>query len=780
MSSNHLFNRKLLIGLGSTLCCLLLSSALLAQETGGIRGHVKTTDGEPVTDAIVTVVGTRTRAQVDGQGRFTLESVAAGAVLLEVGSVRHAQAVERVTVVAGEITEVEIVVVSRVHSERIVVTASPRAHGELDLATPVNILEGQELALRSEPTIGESLSGEAGVTSTYFAPGASRPVIRGLGGDRVKMMENGIDVLDASSASPDHAVAADPLAAERIEVVRGPATLLYGSNAIGGVVNVLDQRIPQFRPTQSLSGMVNVRTGSVADERAMAVDLGGGGGHWAWNLSLLTRETGDYEIPGRASLELEEHGEDEHDHEEDEEIVGILPNSDIDSSSAGAGASYFFGEKGFVGVSVRGFDTEYGVPGGEHGHEEEGEHEDEGEHEGEEEGHGEEGIRIDMRQRRYDFEGGITNPFGAFQRADFRLGVIDYEHDELEAPGVVGTAFFNNAWEARAEFVQKPRGSNTGSFGVQLRRRDLEAVGEEAFIAPAETESLGLFTFQELDRGSLSYQFGARYETQSTSVRAAGLPSRDFDGLSASFGVVWQASENYSLGASLARSVKMPTSEELYSEGLHFATSAFELGDSELGEESAVGLDLTLRKVEGRLTGAVNLFYNDFSDFIFQRFTGGEEEGFPVLRWSQANADFWGAEVDASVLLSQDAHSSWDLDFLWDMVQAEFSDGGDLPRIPPQRFGIGVHYRGDRLRAGAEARFTDEQGRVAENETPTDSYTMVGASISYRFFFDSYFLDVILRGTNLTDEEARLHTSFVKDNVPLPGRNISLIARLGF
>ena len=249
MYSSHSCKRTLLIVLASTLCCFLLSQGLVAQETGGIRGRIQTTDGEPVTDAIVTVADTRVRVQVDGQGRFTLDTVSSGEVLLDIQSVRCADTVERVTVVAGEITEVDIVIVSRVHSERIVVSASPRAHGELDLAARVNVLEGQELAVRLGPTLGESLSGEPGVSSTYFAPGASRPLLRGLGGDRIKIMENGIDVLDASSASVDHAVAADPLAAERIEVVRGPATLLYGSNAIGGVVNVLDQRIPHFTPT---------------------------------------------------------------------------------------------------------------------------------------------------------------------------------------------------------------------------------------------------------------------------------------------------------------------------------------------------------------------------------------------------------------------------------------------------------------------------------------------------------------------------------------------------
>lgn len=790
MSSYSLYKRKLLIILGNAFCCFLLCQGLVAQETGGIHGRIMTTDGQPVTDAIVTVVGTRARVQVDGEGQFTLDAVSSGQVLLDIESVRCADTVERVSVVAGEVTEVDIVIVSRVHSEQIVVSASPRAHGELDLAARVNVLEGRDLATRLEPTLGESLSREPGVSSTYFGPGASRPLIRGLGSDRIKIMENGIDVLDASSASPDHAVAADPLAAERIEVVRGPATLLYGSNAIGGVVNVLDQRIPQFAPTEGFSGRVDLRSGSAANERAAAAELGGGSDRWAWTLFLLTRETDDYEIPGRASIdEHDEHEEDgHHEHEEDEhgeeeEIVGILPNSDVDSMSGGVGASYFFGDKGFLGFSVRGFDTEYGLPGGHGHHEEEGHHdEEEGEHheeEHEEDEHGDEGVRIDMQQRRYDFEGGISRAFGAFEKADFRLGVIDYEHVEGEG-SEEGTAFLNDAWEARAELVQKRRGPLVGSVGVQLRSRDFQVVGEEAFVPPAETESLGIFTFQELDRGPVTYQFGARYEIQDTRVRDEGLPDRDFDALSASLGIVWRASENYSIGASLARSVKLPTSEELYSDGPHFAVSAFEIGNPDLDEESALGLDVTLRKVAGRVTGSLNLFHNEFSDFIFQRFTGEEEDELPVVVYSQADADFWGAEAEASILLAETTHSNWDLDLFWDMVRAEFSDGGDLPRIPPQRFGVGFHYRSDRLRAGAEARFVDDQDRVAENETPTDGYTMVNANVSYRFFFDNHFLDVILRGTNLTDEDARLHTSFVKNDVPLPGRNISLIARLGF
>ena len=428
---------------------------------------------------------------------------------------------------------------------------------------------------------------------------------------------------------------------------------------------------------------------------------------------------------------------------------------------------------------MSGFDSQYGLPGGHGHHEEEGEHDDEHEH-GEDEHGEEEGVRIDLQRVRYDLRGAVTKPFGVFRGATYRFGYVDYEHVEGEGGGEEGTAFFNDAWEARAEFLQKPRGSLTGSFGVQLRSRDFEVVGEEAFVPPTKTENLGLFTFQELERGPVRYQFGARYETQETSVRSGSLPDRDFDALSASFGVVWLASGDYSIGASLARSVKMPTSEELYSDGPHFAVSAFEIGNPELDEESALGGEISFRKTDGRLTGSINLFYNDFSDFIFRAFTGEEEDGLQVVQYSQADAEFWGSEVDLSILLLQKPHASWHLDLSGDLVRAEFDDGGNLPRIPSARFGAGIHYRSDRLRGGAEVMRVTEQDRVAENETPTAAYTMLNANVSYRLFFSKNYLDLVLRGTNLTDEEARMHTSFVKDSVPLPGRNISLIARMGF
>ena len=696
----------------------------------------------------------------------------------------------------------------------------------------MNTLEGQELALRAQPTIGETLGNEVGINQTYFAPGASRPVIRGLAADRIKMMENGLDTLDASSASPDHAVTTDPMLIEKIEVVRGPATLLYGSTAIGGVVNQIDRRIPEVKPTEDLSGSLNLRGGSAADERADSVELNGGNDRFAWHVDYSTLEADDYDIPGFARLEGDEHGDehdddhdehdddehgDDHGHDEHEEEnpFGTLPNSDITTDSGGIGGTYFFGESGFIGFSVSGFETQYGLPGGHGHHEEEGEHDEHGddhdddehgddhdddehgddhdddehgddEHDDDEHGddhddeHGEEeDIRIDMERIRYDLRGAITKPFGAFQGAKFRFGYVDYEHVEGEGEGE-GTAFFNDAWEARAELIQKRRGSLKGTVGIQLRSRDFEVVGEEAFVPPSVTDNFGIFTFQELDRGSVSYQFGARYETQDTSVTSDDLGDRDFDALSASFGIVWKVADDYSIGASLARSAKMPTSEELYSNGPHFAVNAFEIGNPDLDEETALGGELSFRKTDGRLTGSVNFFYNSFSDFIFQAFTGEEEDGLPVVLYSQADADFRGGEVDVSIVLSEQLHSSWHLDLFGDLVRAEFDDGGYLPRIPASRYGAGLKYRSDRLRAGIRAWRVSEQARVAANETPTEAYSMINANVSFRFFFSKSYLDVMLRGSNLTDEDARLHTSFSKDEVPLPGRNINLVMRLGF
>jgi iron complex outermembrane receptor protein len=755
----------------------VLSPAVHAQNPlstaagGGLAGRVLRADGHPAAGVVVQLIERRLSATTGADGAFRFESLPAGSYRLEVES-PQGEAAARIAVAAGAVARVELRLELLHHDDEIVVTGG-LVRSQLELAQATTVLHGEELAQRLQPSLGETLAQQPGISSTFFGAGASRPVIRGLGGDRVRMLQAGIDAGDVSSTSPDHAVAAEPGLAERIEVLRGPATLLYGSSAIGGVVNVFDESIAEQPLEVPLTGHLELGGGSVDDARSANLALSGGAGSWAWYAGGLWREAGDYEIPGAAEAEHEGHGEEEH--EEHEEIVGKLPNSDLESRSATLGASRFFGDHGFVGVSVSTYDSEYGVPAG-HEHEEEGEHEEEeGEHE-------EEGLRIDMQRRRFDLRAESTQGFGPFQGFRGRVGLVDYEHAEIEPGGQVGTTFFNDSVEGRLELVQRQRGSWSGSVGVQVARRELEAIGDEAFIPPIASDLTAAFGFQEVERlgGRLRLQFGGRYERQSNEARPAELEDRSFEGFSGSFGAVYQLGGTYAVAASVARSVKLPNGEELYAFGPHLATSTFEVGNLALEEERSVGIDVSLRKTRGRFTGEVSLFRNAFSDFIYQRFTGEELDGLPVVLATQADAYFHGAEVIARIALVERDDHHLDLQLQGDFVRAELAEGGNLPRIPPRRLSAGLHYRRGPLSTFVEIWDVAGQDRVAENETPTDGYHLVHAGGTYQWLVGDQALALVLRARNLGNAEARNHVSFLKDAVPLPGRDLGLSLRWSF
>jgi iron complex outermembrane recepter protein len=775
-------------------CLLTLAAAVPAAAQparGSIAGTVVTEGGAPIAGADVSILELNRHATTGADGAFRFDNVPPGEYLLEAVSERAGTGLTRAVVAPGATAEVTLGLDLAVHREEILVTASADARGQLELAQPTAVVGGEELRRRLEPSLGETLSKEAGVSSTYFGPGASRPVIRGLGGDRVRVLQDGVGAGDASNTSPDHAVSIDPLTAERIEVLRGPSTLLYGSSAVGGVVNVIDQRIPDRVPSAPVTGVVELRGGTVADERSGAAVLDGGGGEWAWHVDFLKRETDDYEIPGFAESEAfrraeeEEHGEEEEGEEHEEEAFGVLENSALETESGSVGLSWV-SEGGFLGVSVGGLDSLYGVPG--HAHHHEGEEGEEGEEHQEEE---EAPVRVDLEQRRADLRGAITRPFGPFRGARLRFGTTDYEHSELEG-AEIGTVFTNDTREGRFELVQRPFGALSGSFGAQVATRDFTAVGEEAFIPPTETESWALFAFEELAQGPLSWLFGARYEKQDVSADLPAIPpeslesrigidSRSFDGFSASAGVVWRPAEAYSFALSLARSTKLPNAEELFSNGPHIATRAFEVGDPNLEQETSLGADLSLRKHGGKLSGEVSLFANRFDDYIFEQATGDEADGLPVFRFVQRDAEFVGAELTGVAELYHGEPHHFDLELGADFVRAELRDTGEpLPRIPPRRYRLGLHYLGERLQGTVEGQRVEAQDRLAPLETRTEGYTLLNASLSYRFFFGERLLDLLLRGTNLTDEEARNHVSFLKDLVPLPGRDVSLAVRFSF
>ncbi|HVR44200.1 MAG TPA: TonB-dependent receptor [Thermoanaerobaculia bacterium] len=774
--------------LAALFASLLVTSLAFAQSPGSISGTARIAGGGSASNATVTIVQLNRLVRSSPEGEFRFDQVPPGDYLVLIESPRYGSAVREVTVAPGTDTRLELELDLTVHREQIIVTASPEARSANDTYQPTDVLSHEELALRLESTLGETLAKSPGVSSTYFGPAASRPVIRGFGGDRIRVLEEGLGTGDASNVSPDHAVSYDPASAEQIEIVRGPATLLYGSNAVGGVVNVIDSRIPRSSPGVPITGTVDLGYGTAANERSGSLRLEGAAGELAWHLGHHRRESGDVEIPGPAEAHDEEEEGEEH-----EEFTGKLLNSALESDGTTVGASWI-SERGLVGVSWSGYDSLYGLPVHLH-------HEHEGESAGirprQEEEH-EEDIRIDMKQRRWDARAEWLEPFAIFRSMRLRFGIADYQHTELEGEEI-GTLFENESWEARIEAPHRAVGAMRGSIGAQFSKRDFAAAGAEAFVPPSTTENRALFLFEETThetrRGRIHFQFGARWESsdvsaipiehehEPTPVERLQLDTPvdlDFAGLSGSLGSVWHFAPDYSMSASVSRAVRAPTAEELFSNGPHLATFTFEVGNLELAEEVSVGADVGVRKEAGPITGEIHLFFNRFDGYIYQVPTGEEEDELPVFVFRQDDARFHGIEAHADVELWHSEPNHLDLELSGDWVSAELTGGTPLPRIPPMRLGVGLRYRGPRFWGLAEVRRTFEQDRVAPLEEPTDSWTMLNAAIGTRLFAGDTIHDLILKGTNLTDELARNHVSPLKDLVPLPGRNVSLSYRVTF
>jgi iron complex outermembrane receptor protein len=751
---------------------LALSLPILgwAAEAARLEVTVLQADGSPAANTRVQLVELRRNAVTDEKGVARFDDLPPGAYHLQAVSRRFGNAVLEVTLAGGADAAETLTLGRSKHEERIVVTATRHGRGTADVVTPVQVMDDTTIAEKLQPTLGETLAQEPGVSSSYFGPGSSRPVIRGQGGGRIRVLEGGLGTGDASTTSPDHALSTDATSAERIEILRGPATLLYGSTAIGGVVNILDGRVPEYRAREPIGGTLQLRYGSAAEEQTVAVNLDGGAGSFAWHVDALDRETDDYDIPGRAVIDAPDSPR------------GTLPNSSLESQGGTLGLSWV-GKRGFVGIAARAFDTEYGIPA-----------ELEEDHGG---GMGapmeEEGVRIDLEQRRLDLRGGFKTSWGIFDGIRFSAGGTDYEHKELEGDEV-GTVFENESTEGRVELTHDGGKLVHGVIGVQFGNRDFEATGAEAFLPASQTDTLALFALEEIEQGPMRYELGVRFESTDveTPVTIAADPAcsnprdRDFDTLSGSFGLLWAASERYALGASLSRTTRPPSAEELYSCGEHVATASVEIGDPDLDEETALGLDVSLRRQTGRVTGQLSVFRYDYDDYIYEFDTGLTEppldpDGLPVFRFAQEDAELSGAELEAVVELFHGEAHDVDLELTADYVEAELSDGGEnLPRIPPLRTGLGVRYQGRRWHASAGVTRYHDQDDNAPTETETDGYTLVSAGFGYRLLARGVVHDVHLRGTNLLDETARNHASRLKDLVPLPGLDVSVVYRLVF
>lgn len=678
-----------------------------------------------------------------------------------------------------------------VHTGDPIIVTAPYVRS-LDILGNVTVLDGDELARDIRGQIGDTLIRQAGVSATSFAPGASRPVLRGFSGERVRVLTDGIGSIDVSNTSADHAVTVDPLTVERVEILRGPAVLLFGSQAIGGAVNLFDRRIPRKVPTDhvhidALGGYAtaaNDRNGGASIDVALAPNI-------VAHVDGSWRKTGNLRTGGfvhsadlRADLlhAAEHEAEEGHDDEAAELTAlansrGKIPNTASETWTAAGGLS-LINEGGQLGISVSYYDSKYGVPsrpGFEHHHGDEDEGDDDHDHDHE---HGEGPVTIGLKQWRADLRGEVEMGDGFFEKLRIRAGFADYQHTEFEGDEV-GTVFTNKGIEGRLELAQNDRGGWRGASGIQYSHRDFNAIGAEAFVPRNLTDQFALFTLQEWTLGSLGIEAAARYET--TDVRAPSLGiTRNFDAFSGALGANYEIGENAKIGLSVARAVRAPSAEELFSNGPHIATQAFEVGDVDLKREASWGAEASFKLRTDTFKLSIAGYYNWFDNFIYSEATGEEEDELPVFQYFQRDARVWGFEAEASARLAQIGGFNIVADVVADMTRAKVKGGDHIPRIPPLRVLGGLEAQGERIDARAEVEWTDGQNRVAAFETPTKGFTLVNASISWRPLPDARNLTLSLAANNIFDVEARRHASFTKDYVPLAGRDFRITARASF
>ena len=795
---------RLALGLSLSAPALLLASPSALAQT--LSGTVTNAAGKPLANATVEIEALKRVTSTNELGEFTFSNVKEGDYTLHIFASGFAHLHEHAQVQSDN-AEGANFVLARSAIEVIDVHATPMHLSVMESATPVSVLSGETLRRQQAATLGDTLEKLPGVQSNFHGNVASTPIIRGLSGPRVLITQNGLDVSDVSRVGPDHAVASEASTAKQIDVLRGPATLFFGSGAIGGVVNVVDQRVPTSTETR---GEFVLETQTVNDQKLGTFNVTTGVDNMAFYADGFYRDSNDYETPVAPDID-------------DPDGAHVVENSNEESSGFTLGTSYLF-DQGYVGVAVERFEREYGVPGHSHG--------------------GDTSVFADLEQTKYQLLGeyNFTNDF--LQSVHFRAGYTDYEHAEVEG-GLVGTTFSNETEELRVELLHKPMAGWRGGISLHYKGSDVFAQGEEAFTPPSEMEMFAVALMEERHFGDFLVQLGARAESVTLDASSVLLPELDahehddehdhdehahdehehegsefvrqfavdqeFTPISLSAGVVYTINESYNVGVSLSRSERAPSASELLSFGPHIGTRTYEIGAlfdlSEEGEfvlsqtaidlETANNIDLTFRKTQGDVGFVFNAFYNQVDNYYFQEETGlfaesghdhdhgeeghGEEEHsedehsdeLPVYLFGSADAILHGFELQVAWQTTDNLK----LDFFADYVKARLKDGGALPRTSPMRVGSHVAYTLDNIRADLDITHFAKQDDISTFETETDGYTLVDASITYDIPLGDIDLSVYLSGENLTDEEARVHTSFLKDIAPRPGRNFAFGVR---
>nr|WP_029624389.1 TonB-dependent receptor [Sphingomonas sp. KC8] len=635
-----------------------------------------------------------------------------------------------------------------------------------------SVVSGEMLTRELRPTIGETLARQPGVSSTSFGPNASRPILRGFQGDRVRVLTDGIGSFDASSTSADHAVVINPLTSDRIEVLRGPAALLFGSSAVGGVVNVIDSRIPRRMPDEPVHVDGIGTYGSAANERS----FGGAaqtaiGDTFVVHVDASYARTGDLDTGGHIlspALRAQAATNADPDIAALADLKGKLPNSAARTWEV-AGGGAIITDTGNFGVSVSRYDSLYGVPI---------RYSLDPDVEAE-------AVRLDVKQTRVDFRGEVDTGGGFFDKIKLRGGFADYEHSEIDEDGAVGTTFYSQGWEGRLELVQREQGGWRGAIGGQVLFRDLNVIGDEKFLPKNESQQFGLFTLQELNLGPVTVEAGGRFEHSVVSAQAdadLGNPryNRTFDAISASLGAGLDVAKGWRVGLNLSRSERAPSAEELFANGPHAGTQSFEIGNPDFNLEKSWGLEATVRGKGPGYNISLSAFHSWFNGYIYESATGAVEDDLPVFQYAQADARYYGFEAEASATLAQIGETKIVADALADMVRARIVGTGPVPRIPPLRVLGGIEAQGEKLTGRIEVEWADKQTRIASFETPTDGYTMVNASLAFKPFGSANPTSIILSANNIFDVVARRHASFLKDYAPLAGRDIRLTTRFSF
>jgi len=633
--------------------------------------------------------------------------------------------------------------------EELTVSAIPIGLQSLEHhAAPFTILDGEELRGRQDSTVGETLSNIPGVTTDRFSPLASRPVIRGLGGKRVHILENGVGAMDVTTISADHVTTIEPIQAEKIEIIRGPATLLYGSEAIGGLINVMTNRIPEYVP-EEFNGSIYSSYNLNPLEKLVSMQTDGGHDKFAFHLDFTKRDARNYESKN-----------------------GQVDNTFYDTSNFNFGTSYV-DTWGFLGISYGHFDSTHGIPINP---------EDPSEL-----------PFLETEQDRIDLASKINKPFPGIETAALQVGYNDYTHTEFEEVGEAGTVFDNEQFDTRIELQHTKIGMFVGVIGTQFGYKNTSAVGEEAFLPKTKTENIGVFILEETDiTDSVHLDIGGRFDHEANDPTNASEISNDM--YSISTGLTWDISGSTVVGITVGRSQRGPTAAELFSNGPHVATGTFEIGVSTLDVETTNSLDLSMRKTHGIWMWNLNLFTNHVEDFVFlegqdlngdgaidlvdETNTGAGE--FQLLQYNQDDLFMYGFETSLDVNLFKGNHGQLDLNLFADYVRAELDDGGNLSRISPARFGSGLNYNYKKFKYGINFTNIFEQKNNGRLETDTDGYSVLNMNANYNLLSGKQDLNIFLKMTNILDEDGRLHTSFIKDRAPIMGRSLMVGLQVNF